>query len=47
VNAAEVYDFDLEKLAPLAALHGPTVAEIAEPYEGVPAGATSPCFYQR
>jgi predicted TIM-barrel fold metal-dependent hydrolase len=47
VNAAEVYGFDLDQLAPLAALHGPTVAEIAEPYEGVPAGATSPCFYQR
>ena len=47
VNAAEVYGFDLDKLAPLAALHGPTVAEIAEPYEGVPEGATSPCFYQK
>jgi predicted TIM-barrel fold metal-dependent hydrolase len=47
VNAAHVYGFDLEKLAPLAAQHGPTVAEIAEPYEGVPKGATSPCFYQR
>jgi predicted TIM-barrel fold metal-dependent hydrolase len=47
VNASHVYGFDLEKLAPLAAKYGPTVAEIAEPYEGVPAGATSPCFYQR
>ena len=46
VNAAEVYGFDLDKLAPLAAQHGPTVAEIAEPYEGVPKGATSPCFFQ-
>ncbi len=46
VNAAEVYGFDLEKLAPIAAAHGPTVAEISEPYEGVPAGATSPCFFQ-
>lgn len=46
VNVADVYDFDLEKLAPLAAIHGPTVAELAEPYEGVPNGATSPCFYQ-
>jgi len=46
VNAAELYGFDLEKLAPLAAIHGPTVAEINEPYEGVPEGATSPCFYQ-
>ncbi|MCU1467659.1 MAG: putative amidase [Actinomycetia bacterium] len=47
VNAAHVYGFDLAKLAPLAAQHGPTVAEISEPYEGVPAGATSPSFYQR
>jgi len=46
VNAAEVYGFDLGQLAPLAAVHGPTVAEINEPYEGVPDGATSPCFYQ-
>ena len=45
-NAAEVYGFDLDRLAPLAALHGPTVAELAQPYEGVPPGATSPCFYQ-
>jgi hypothetical protein len=46
VNAAEVYGFDLDVLAPLAAVHGPTVAEINQPYEGVPEGATSPCFYQ-
>ena len=46
VTAADLYGFDLEKLAPFAALHGPTVAEINEPYEGVPKGATSPCFYQ-
>jgi len=45
-NAAEVYGFDLDKLAPLAAQHGPTVAELAEPYEGIPKGATSPCFFQ-
>ncbi len=47
VNAAEVYGFDLEKLAPLAARHGPTVAELAEPYEGIPKGATSPSFFQK
>ena len=28
-NAARVYDFDLEALAPLGAEHGPTVAELA------------------
>jgi predicted TIM-barrel fold metal-dependent hydrolase len=46
VNAAEVYGFDLDALAPLAAAHGPTVAELNEPYEGVPEGASSPCFFQ-
>ncbi len=45
-TAADVYEFDLAKLAPLAALHGPTVAELNDPYDGVPEGATSPCFYQ-
>ncbi len=30
VNAAALYDFDLDALAPLAAEHGPTVAEIAD-----------------
>ena len=31
LNAAKLYGFDLEQLAPLAARVGPTVAEIAEP----------------
>ena len=31
LNAAEVYGFDLEKLAPVAARIGPSKAEIAEP----------------
>ena len=30
-NAARVYGFDLEALAPLAALHGPSPTEVAEP----------------
>lgn len=34
VNAAELYDFDLDALTPLAAKVGPTVAELAEPYDG-------------
>jgi len=46
VNAAEVYGFDLDALAPYAAKAGPTVAELNQPYEGVPQGATSPCFFQ-
>jgi predicted TIM-barrel fold metal-dependent hydrolase len=35
-NAAKLYDFDLDALAPLAAKVGPTVAEIAEPIDQVP-----------
>lgn len=43
-NAARVYGFDLAFLDPLAAVHGPTVAEIAEPLTEAPADATSPAF---
>ena len=41
LNAAKLYGFDLEQLAPLAARFGPTKAEIAEPLaqRDVPAGA--------
>jgi hypothetical protein len=41
LNAAKLYGFDLEQLAPLAARIGPTKAEIAEPlaYSDVPAKA--------
>ena len=35
-NAARLYDFDLEALAPLAATYGPTVEEIAQPLEQLP-----------
>jgi hypothetical protein len=35
-NAAEVYGFDLDKLAPLANKVGPTVAEIATPLDVLP-----------
>jgi predicted TIM-barrel fold metal-dependent hydrolase len=35
-NAAGLYDFDLEALAPLAAKIGPTVAEVATPIDVVP-----------
>lgn len=45
-NAAELYGFDLDALAPLAAEHGPTVAEIAVPLDAVPADATSPGFHR-
>ncbi|KIZ17918.1 amidohydrolase family protein [Streptomyces natalensis] len=43
-NAARVYGFDLDRLAPIAARVGPTAAEIAEPLEKIPADATSPAF---
>ena len=36
-NAAELYDFDLAKLAPYAAKVGPTVAELHEPLTQLPA----------
>ena len=35
-NAAQLYDFDLKALAPLAAQFGPTLAEIAEPLDAIP-----------
>ncbi len=40
-NAAELYGFDLDLLAPLAERFGPTVAEVAEPlpYSEVPEAA--------
>jgi predicted TIM-barrel fold metal-dependent hydrolase len=40
-NAAKLYDFDLEKLAPLAAKYGPTVAEVTEPLTALPENANS------
>ena len=43
-NAARVYGFDLGLLDPLAAVHGPEVAEIATPLEEIPEEATSPAF---
>jgi hypothetical protein len=35
-NAAKLYDFDLDALAPLAEKYGPTVAEVAEPLRALP-----------
>ncbi len=43
-NAARVYGFDLAFLDAVAAKAGPTVAEIAEPLDEPPPGATSPVF---
>lgn len=35
-NAADLYDFDLDALAPLAAEYGPTVGEVAQPLAELP-----------
>ncbi|MEL7207396.1 MAG: amidohydrolase family protein [Actinomycetota bacterium] len=45
-NAAAVYDFDLDALAPLAARVGPTVEEISVPLDRIPPDATSPGFHR-
>ena len=45
-NAAEVYGFDLDKLAPLAEKIGPTVDELATPLDRIPEGVTSMAFYK-
>ncbi len=43
-NAARVYGFDLDALAPLVDRIGPSVAEVAEPLAAVPADASSTVF---
>ena len=43
-NAAELYGFDLEALAPVADRVGPAVAEVAEPLDALPVGAPSSAF---
>jgi predicted TIM-barrel fold metal-dependent hydrolase len=40
-NAAKLYDFDLDALAPLAAKYGPTVDELAQPLEELPPNPNS------
>ena len=42
-NAASVYRMDLNKLAPIAKEHGPTLVELQEPLESIPDNA-SPAF---
>ena len=46
-NAAGLYGFDLDALAPLAAEHGPTVEQVATPLTEIPKGATSPAFFKK
>ena len=43
-NAAALYGFDMERLRPIADRVGPTIGELAVPYEGVPEGNRSPAF---
>jgi predicted TIM-barrel fold metal-dependent hydrolase len=43
-NAAALYGFDLDRLRPIADRVGPTIGELAVPYEGVPEGNRSPAF---
>jgi predicted TIM-barrel fold metal-dependent hydrolase len=40
-NAAKLYGFDMDKLAPLAAQYGPRVDEIAQPLDELPANPNS------
>jgi hypothetical protein len=44
LNAARVYGFDLDLLAPVAARVGPGVAEVNTPLEHVPADSHSIAF---
>ena len=44
---ADVYGFDLPKLAPIAAQCGPTVEEIRQPLDAIPKGAFSPAFWRK
>ena len=39
LNAAALYDFDVDALAPLVAEYGPTVEELQEPLDEMPEGA--------
>ncbi|HVC67938.1 MAG TPA: amidohydrolase family protein [Acidimicrobiales bacterium] len=43
-NAAALYGFDMDRLRPIADRVGPTIEELAVPYEGVPEGNRSPAF---
>ena len=45
-NAAKVYGFELEALAPIAARVGPRLDELATPLDAIPSGATSPAFFR-
>jgi hypothetical protein len=40
-NAAKLYGFDMDALAPLAARYGPTVDEVRQPLEQLPENPNS------
>ncbi len=44
-NAAKVYGFDVDALAPFGDACGPTMEQIHTPLESIPKGATSPAFF--
>ncbi len=46
-NAAAIYGFDLDVLAPIAAEVGPLVADVAGGLDVIPEGVTSPAFSPR
>jgi hypothetical protein len=45
-NAARIYGFDLDKLAPIAAKCGPLVSDVDAGLDRVPEGARSMAFYK-
>jgi predicted TIM-barrel fold metal-dependent hydrolase len=45
-TAAEVYGFDLDALAPVAAQVGPRVADVAVPLDAIPPDSGSPAFHR-
>ncbi len=47
LNAADLYGFDIDALAPLVAEHGPTVAELDEPLTELPEGANRALLMDR
>src|SRR5207248_121020 len=46
-NAAKIYGFDVDALAPVAAKVGPTVDEVAVPLDEIPKDSGSPAFADR
>jgi hypothetical protein len=45
-NAARIYGFDLDALAPIAAQYGPLASDVDAGLDRVPDGARSMAFYK-